>query len=78
MPNFEVRRSSRGANAFESAPASVDIGISSDARRREQSGILVTAERLGSEPAIDHAIDQLVAEIEALRPKAKALLGTLK
>jgi hypothetical protein len=79
-PIFDVKESQAGNFVVSSSAriTTVDIGVVVGGMRRYHGEMMLAFERLASDQDVDRAIDQLVDEIEDLRPKAKQLLGTLK
>jgi hypothetical protein len=79
-PIFDVKESQPGNFVVSSSTriTTVDIGVVVGGMRRYYGEMMLAFERLASDQDVDRAIDELVDEIEDLRPKAKQLLGTLK
>jgi len=79
-PIFDVKESQAGNFVVSSSTriTTVDIGVVVGGMRRYHGEMMLAFERLASDQDVDRAIDQLVDELEHLRPKAKQLLGTLK
>jgi hypothetical protein len=77
---FDVKESQAGNFVASSSTSvtTVDIGVVVGGMRKYHAEMMLAFERLASDHDVDRAIDQLVEELEYLRPKAKQLLGTLK
>lgn len=84
MPIFAAKQSGfpnvATPHAFSSQPKTVDLGVTSAfvQRAHQYAEIFVISKDLGSDAAIDGAIDQVIEHLKQVRAEAKRLLATLK
>ena len=69
------------SHTFAREPQTVDLGITinfATMAHTSPADILVVAKDLGSDAAIDNAVDQLIEHLNDVRTEAKQLLAKLK
>ena len=83
MRIFEVKQSqfsdvADSSHSFSRPPKTVDLGIRSDYLTRVGGSPFLLAKNLGSDAAIDAAIERLIEHLHDVCAEAKELLATLK